>query len=223
MNRLVLNSLYSLVFRWMSLGMAITSVFGFIVSYDRRLVTNIVNDDFILLFDLLLLLVLTYILSTSANAIPKIIVKVFFFAYASLLGLTISLFFEVVYGIPTWYIFAIGAFAYAILSAIHVFTDYHIPEMRYPLIFFIVAIALNTLLNAAWFNSMSSWVTSLFLLGIFTSVLAVDMQMVKMYKPIQRYAFLRKTALAALLLQIDIINISYLILGFTDPHEIDHT
>ena len=200
-----MNKLLSKTFGWMSLGLLVTFLTGFLVSMNANMLQNIFGGiNYVLFVILELILVIT--LSARIFKMKSETVKIMFLLYSFVTGLTFSSIF-VYYDINSIIIvFLISAILFGILAIVGYKTK--IDLTKYSVYFFgaIIAILIISILNIFLKSGTLEFIISIVSVITFLAITAHD---IKKLKILER-ANLPKDNLAiygALELYLDFINI----------------
>ena len=198
------NKLFSKIFMWMFLGLAITFGVGYYVSLNEVMLYNVLSKYYIFLA--ILEIVIVIILSVRINKMNPTTSKIMFCLYSFITGLTFSSIF-VVYQISSIiYVFGITALLFLIFALIGNYTKLDLTKFGTYLFMGLLGIIICSIINM--FVNNEAFDITLVIIGliIFLGYVAYDIQIIKR----KLYMIENEDNLAifgALNLYLDFINI----------------
>ncbi len=198
------NKLFSKIFMWMFLGLAITFGVGYYVSLNEVMLYNVLSKYYIFLA--ILEIVIVIILSIRINKMNPTTSKIMFCLYSFITGLTFSSIF-VVYKISSIiYVFGITALLFLIFALIGNYTKLDLTKFGTYLFMGLLGIIICSIINM--FVNNEAFDITLVIIGliIFLGYVAYDIQIIKR----KLYMIENEDNLAifgALNLYLDFINI----------------
>jgi hypothetical protein len=199
------NSLFSKIFMWMFIGLAITFGVGYYISSDLNLILKIFQNSTYLIIAIAEV-VIAIILGARINKMSPMTAKILFIAYAALTGLTFSSIF-IVYEISSIiYVFAISAIIFLVFGLLGYFTKIDLTKISTILFMLLLGIIILSFANI--FIGSETLDLGLCIIGlvVFLVYIAYDIQKIKR----KLYNISNQENLAiygALELYLDFINI----------------
>ena len=205
------NKIFSKVFMWMFIGLAITFGVGYYVSLNENMLINIFQNYYLVFIIAELAVVL--ILSARIRKIQPLTAKILFCAYSFLTGLTFSSIF-VIYSITSIvYVFGITALIFLIFALIGYFTNIDLSKFGVYLFMALVGVIICSLINLFVGSEKFDLGITIVCLLVFIAYIAYDIQVIKR----NLYSIPEEDNLAiygALQLYLDFINIFLRLLRF---------
>ena len=198
------NKLFSKVFMWMFIGLAITFGIGYYVSVNPNMLFNIFGSYYWLL--LIAEFVVVVWLSARIRKMKPTTAKLLFCAYSFLTGLTFSSIF-VIYEISSIiYVFGITAVLFLIFALIGYFTKIDLTKIGVYLFMALLGVIICSIINIFIGSETFNLGITIVCLIVFIIYIAYDMQIIKR----NLYLIPEEDNLAiygALQLYLDFINI----------------
>lgn len=198
------NNLFSKVFMWMFIGLAITFGIGYYVSVNPNMLFNVFGSYYWLL--IIAELVVVIWLSARIRKMKPTTAKLLFCAYSFLTGLTFSSIF-VIYEISSIiYVFGITAVLFLIFALIGYFTKIDLTKIGVYLFMALLGVIICSIINIFLGSETFDLGITIVCLIVFIIYIAYDMQIIKR----NLYLIPEEDNLAiygALQLYLDFINI----------------
>ncbi|MBQ2947031.1 MAG: Bax inhibitor-1/YccA family protein [Bacilli bacterium] len=198
------NKLFSKVFMWMFVGLAITFGIGYYVSVNPNMLFNIFGSYYWLL--IIAEFVVVIWLSARIRKMPPTTAKLLFCAYSFLTGLTFSSIF-VIYEITSIiYVFGITAVLFLIFALIGYFTKIDLTKIGIYLFMALLGVIICSIINMFVGSETFNLGITIVCLIVFIIYIAYDIQVIKR----NLYLIPEEDNLAiygALQLYLDFINI----------------
>ena len=198
------NKLFSKVFMWMFIGLAITFGIGYYVSLHANMLYNIFSVLYIFLAIAEIVLVL--VLSARIRKLKPTTAKVLFCIYSFLTGLTFSSIFVVYSMTSIMYVFGITALIFLIFAAIGYYTKIDLTKIGIYLFMILIGIIICAIINIFVGSAKFDFALTVLCLIVFIIYIAYDIQVLKR----NMYMIENEENLAiysALQLYLDFINI----------------
>jgi len=198
------NKIFSKVFFWMFIGLAITFGVGYYVSLNPNMIFNIFGSYYWLL--LIAEIVVVIVLSARIRKMKPTTAKIMFCLYSFITGLTFSSIF-IVYEITSIvYVFGITSLIFLIFAAIGYFTKIDLTKLGIYLFMALLGIIICSVINIFIGSAGFNFGLTVACLIIFIIYIAYDIQIIKR----NLYMIEEEDNLAiygALQLYLDFINI----------------
>ena len=198
------NKIFSKIFLWMFIGLAITFGVGYYVSVNANMLYNVFNTYY--WFLVIAELVVVIVLSARIRKMKPITAKIMFCLYSFLTGLTFSSIF-VVYNITSIvYVFGITSLIFLIFAAIGYFTKIDLTKIGVYLFMLLLGVIICSLINIFVGSETFDLALTIICLVVFIIYIAYDIQVIKR----NLYMIEEEDNLAiygALQLYLDFINI----------------
>ena len=198
------NKIFSKVFFWMFIGLAITFGIGYYTSVNANMLYNVFNTYY--LFLVIAEIVVVIVLSARIRKMKPITVKILFCLYSFLTGLTFSSIFVVYQVTSIVYVFGITALIFLIFALIGYFTKIDLTKLGVYLFMMLLGIIICSLINIFVGSETFDLVLTIICLIVFIAYIAYDIQIIKR----NLYMIPEEDNLAiygALQLYLDFINI----------------
>ena len=198
------NKIFSKIFFWMFIGLAITFGIGYYVSLNENMLYNIFSRYYVLLIIAEIGVVIW--LSAGIRNMKPNTAKILFCLYSFLTGLTFSSIFVVYKMMSIISVFGVTSLIFLIFALIGYFTNIDLTKIRTYLFMALIGIIICSLINM--FVGSETFNLGITIVGllIFVVYVAYDIQMIKR----KLYYFEQEDNLAifgALQLYLDFINI----------------
>ena len=198
------NKIFSKVFFWMFIGLAITFGVGYYVSLNETMLYNLFSKYYIFL--VIAELVVVIVLSARIRKMQPTTAKILFCLYSFLTGLTFSSVFVVYHLMSIMYIFGITSLIFLIFAAIGYFTKIDLTKIGIYLFMALLGVIICSIVNIFVGSETFDLTLTLICLIIFIIYIAYDIQVIKR----NLYQIDQEDNLAiygALQLYLDFINI----------------
>lgn len=198
------NKIFSKVFFWMFIGLAITFGIGYYTSVNANMLYNVFNTYY--LFLVIAEIVVVIVLSARIRKMKPITAKILFCLYSFLTGLTFSSIFVVYQVTSIVYVFGITALIFLIFALIGYFTKIDLTKLGVYLFMMLLGIIICSLINIFVGSETFDLVLTIICLIVFIAYIAYDIQIIKR----NLYMIPEEDNLAiygALQLYLDFINI----------------
>lgn len=198
------NKIFSKVFFWMFIGLAITFGVGYYVSLNETMLYNVFSKYYIFL--VIAELVVVIVLSARIRKMQPTTAKILFCLYSFLTGLTFSSVFVVYHLMSIMYIFGITSLIFLIFAAIGYFTKIDLTKIGIYLFMALLGVIICSIVNIFVGSETFDLTLTLICLIIFIIYIAYDIQVIKR----NLYQIDQEDNLAiygALQLYLDFINI----------------
>lgn len=198
------NKIFSKVFFWMFIGLAITFGVGYYVSINENMLYNVFSKYY--WFLIIAELIVVIVLSARIRKMQPTTAKILFCAYSFLTGLTFSSVFVVYHLMSIMYIFGITALIFLIFAAIGYFTKIDLTKIGVYLFMALLGIIICSIINIFVGSETFNLALVIICLIVFIVYIAYDVQVIKR----NLYQIDQEDNLAiygALQLYLDFINI----------------
>jgi len=203
-DKMIDNKIFSKVFFWMFIGLAITFGIGYYVSINDVMLYNIFSKYYIFL--VIAELVVVVWLSARIRSMKPMTAKILFCLYSLITGLTFSSIF-VVYKITSIvYVFGITSLIFLIFALIGYFTKIDLTKLGTYLFMALLGVIICSIINIFVGSETFDLGITIVCLIIFIAYIAFDIQVIKR----NLYIITEEDNLAiygALQLYLDFINI----------------
>ena len=172
------NKLMSKVFGWMTLGLLITFLTGFIVSHNEVMLVNIYNGAWYIIFAIIELALVIF-LSARVMKLKPTTAKCCFLLYSVVSGLTFASIF-ICYNLSSiMFIFLITAAFFAILAFIGYTTKIDLTKVGNYFLIALLAVIIVTIVNIFMGNTMLDLIISIACVALFVGITMYDVQKLK--------------------------------------------
>lgn len=198
------NKLFSKVFMWMFIGLAITFGVGYMVSVNENMLYNVFSKCYIFLVIAELLVVIW--LSARISKMQPMMAKILFCLYSFLTGLTFSSVFVVYHITSIIAVFGITSLLFLIFALIGKYTNIDLTKIGVYLFMILLGTIICSIVNLFVKSEGFDLVLTIICLVVFLIYIAYDVQMIKK----RRYQMLSDENFAiygALQLYLDFINV----------------
>ena len=173
-----MNRLLSKSFLWMSVGLLVTFLTGFIVSKNENMLLSIFGGPVFWII-ILLEFALVIFFSARVHKMKPLTAKLCFLVYSFVSGLTFSSVFVGFEVSSVIYVFLIAAVIFAIFGALGFLTNIDLTKIGVYLIMGLFAIIICCFINLFFFNATFDLIISIIALLIFFGFTAYDIQKLK--------------------------------------------
>lgn len=198
------NKLFSKVFLWMFIGLAITFGIGYYVYINENMLYNVFSKYYFLL--IITELIVVMVLSFRIRKMKPLTAKILFCVYSFLTGLTFSSIF-VAYKITSIvYVFGITSLLFLVFALIGYFTKIDLSKLGVYLFMALLGVIICSIINMFIGSEKFDLGITIVCLLVFIAYIAYDMQVIKR----NLYLIPEEDNLAiygALQLYLDFINI----------------
>lgn len=174
---LIDNKIFSKVFFWMFIGLAVTFGVGYFVSINQNMLYNVFNTFYIFL--IIAELVVVIWLSARIRKMQPMTAKILFLLYSFLTGLTFSSIFVIYEIMSIMYVFGITALIFLIFALIGYFTKIDLTKLGIYLFMALLGVIICTIINMFVGSETFDLGLTLVCLIIFIIYIAYDMQVIK--------------------------------------------
>ena len=198
------NKIFSKVFLWMFIGLAITFGIGYYVSLNENMLYNVFKTYY--WFLIIAELAVVIFLSVRIRKMKPMTAKILFCAYSFLTGLTFSSIFVVYQMTSIVYVFGITSLIFLIFALIGYFTKLDLTQLGTYLFMILLGVIICSIVNMFVGSSSFDLVITIVCLIVFIAYIAYDIQIIKR----NLYLIPEEDNLAiygALQLYLDFINI----------------
>ncbi len=171
------NKIFSKIFMWMFVGLAITFGVGYYVSLNENMLYNIFKSYYVIL--IIIELALVIFLSAKINSMQPTTAKLLFCLYSFVTGLTFSSIFVVYQITSIIYVFGITALLFLIFALIGYYTKIDLTKIGTYLIMGLIGIIICSIINM--FVKSAAFNMTYIIIGliIFIIYVAYDIQVIK--------------------------------------------
>ncbi len=171
------NKIFSKVFLWMFIGLAITFGVGYYISMNSNMLYNVFTKYYIFL--IIAELVTVIVLSMRIRKMKPMTAKILFCVYSFITGLTFSSIF-VVYNLTSiMYVFAITALVMLIFGLIGYYTKLDLTKIWVYLFMGLIAVIICEIINIFVSSETFNMGITVVCLIIFIIYIAYDVQVIK--------------------------------------------
>lgn len=171
------NKIFSKVFLWMFIGLAITFGVGYYVSINENMLYNVFSKYYIFLA--ILELVVVIVLSLRIRKMKPMTAKIFFCLYSFLTGLTFSSIFVVYKVTSIVYVFGITSALFLIFALIGYFTKLDLTKIGIYLFMALLGVIICSIINIFVGSETFDLGLTIFALLIFIVYIAYDIHVIK--------------------------------------------
>ncbi len=198
------NKIFSKIFMWMFIGLAITFGVGAYVSMNENMLYNVFSKFYVVLIVAELVVVIW--LSARIRKMSPMSAKIMFCLYSFLTGLTFSSIFVLYELTSIIYVFGITSLIFLIFALIGYYTNIDLTKFGIYLFMILLGIIICSLINIFVGSESFDLVLTIVCLIVFICYIAYDIQVIKR----NLYSIENEDNLAiygALQLYLDFINI----------------
>ena len=198
------NKIFSKIFFWMFIGLAITFGVGYYVSLNENMLYNVFSKYY--MFFIIAELVVVIWLSARINKMQPMTAKILFCIYSFITGLTFSSIFVVYEMMSIMLIFGITSLIFLIFALIGYYTNIDLTKLGVYLFMGLIGIIICSIINIFIGSYKFDLGITIVCLIIFIAYIAYDIQVIKK----RLYHISNEDNLAiygALQLYLDFINI----------------
>lgn len=198
------NKIFSKIFFWMFIGLAITFGVGYYVSINENMLYNVFSTYYIFL--IIAELVVVIWLSARINKMQPTTAKILFCVYSFITGLTFSSIFVVYEMMSIMYVFGITSIIFLIFALIGYYTNIDLTKIGVYLFMMLIGVIICSIINIFVGSYKFDLVLTIICLVVFIIYIAYDIQVIKrkMYNIANEDNF---AIFGALQLYLDFINI----------------
>ncbi len=171
------NKIFSKVFFWMFIGLAITFGVGYYASLNEVMLYNVFSKYYIFL--IIAELVVVIVLSARIRKMQPTTAKILFCLYSFITGLTFSSIFVVYELTSIIYVFGITALIMLIFAAIGYYTNMDLTKIGIYLFMALLGIIICTIINMFVGNETFDLTLTIICLLVFIIYIAYDVQVIK--------------------------------------------
>ena len=207
-----INKIFSKVFLWMFIGLAITFGVAYYVSMNDNMVYNLFSGSKYFIF-WILEFVVVIVLSARIHKLNPLTAKVLFLLYSALTGFTLSSVFILYDIISIVYTFAITSGLFLVFGLLGYFTKIDLTRIGIYLVMALFGVIIASLINMFIGSEVFDLGLCIIALVIFLAYIAYDIQLIKK----NMYGISNEDNLViygALQLYLDFINLFIRLLRF---------
>lgn len=200
-----LKRVYSKVFFWMFIGLAVTFATGYIVSENPNMIANIFTKSNVIILGIVEI-GLVIALSAFIHKMSPTVASICFIVYSFVTGLTFGSIFLIYELSSIIFVFGITAILFLIFALIGHYTNIDLTKFGTILLMLLVGIIICSIINIFVRSEAFDFGLTVLGLFVFLAYIAYDMQIVKR----AMYSFDNEEKVAiygALQLYIDFINV----------------
>lgn len=171
------NKIFSKIFMWMFIGLAITFGVGYYVSLNEAMLYNVFSKYY--WFLIIAELIVVIVLSARIRKMQPTTAKVLFCLYSFLTGLTFSSIFVVYNLMSIMYIFGITSIIFLILALIGHYTNIDLTKIGVYLFMALLGIIICSIINIFVGSETFNLTITIIGLIIFIIYVAYDIQVIK--------------------------------------------
>lgn len=171
------NKIFTKVFLWMFIGLAITFCVGYYISLNEIMFANVFGKCYYLL--IIAELVVVIVLSARIRRMSSMTAKIMFCLYSFLTGLTFSSIFLLYNLMSIIYVFGITALIFLVFALIGYFTKIDLTKIGVYLFMLILAILICETINIFVKSAAFDFVLVVICLIVFIIYIAYDIQVIK--------------------------------------------
>ncbi|MDO4962938.1 MAG: Bax inhibitor-1/YccA family protein [bacterium] len=171
------NKIFTKVFLWMFIGLAITFGVGYYVSNNEIMFLNVFGKCYYFL--IIAELVVVIVLSARIRRMSSMTAKIMFCLYSFLTGLTFSSIFLLYNLMSIIYVFGITALIFLIFALIGYFTKIDLTKIGVYLFMIILAILICEIINIFVKSATFDFALVVICLIVFIIYIAYDIQVIK--------------------------------------------
>lgn len=171
------NKLFSKIFMWMFIGLAITFGVGYYVSINSNMLYNVFSKYY--WFLIIAEIVVVIWLSARIRKMNPMTAKILFCLYSFLTGLTFSSIFVLYEMTSIVYVFGITAFIFLIFALIGYFTKIDLTKIGIYLFMILLGTIVCSIINMFVGSETFDLTITLIGLVVFIVYIAYDIQMIK--------------------------------------------
>lgn len=176
---LVDNKIFSKVFFWMFIGLAITFGVGYYVSLNENMLYNLFSNKLLLILLIVAEFVVVIWLSARIRKLKPMTAKILFCLYSFITGLTFSSIF-VVYNLSSIIsVFGITAVIFLIFALIGYYTKIDLTKLSVYLFMALIGIIICTIINIFIGSSTFDLIITIICILVFIAYIAYDIQIIK--------------------------------------------
>lgn len=206
------------VYRWMTIGLALTGIIALLVYSNRTLLTYLEQNNGVFMGLIIAELILVFVLASSINRMSVTTAIGMFLIYSALNGVTLSAVIAIYTASSVSYALFISALMFGIMSIYGYYTKRDLTKFGNLLSMAVVGLVIAFFINIFWFNSTVYWIISILGVFIFVGLTAYDTQRLKQIgESVEELDgnSMKVGVVGALTLYLDFINIFFLLLGIS--------
>ena len=173
-----MNKIFSKVFLWMFIGLAITFGIAYYVSTNDNMVYNLFSESRYWIFWIIEFIVVI-VLSASIRKLNPLIAKILFLLYSGLTGLTLSSVFILYDIMSIVYTFAITSGLFLAFGLIGYFTKLDLTKIGIYLVMALFGIIIASIINVFIGSEVFDLGLCIIAIIIFLAYIAYDIQLIK--------------------------------------------
>ena len=206
------------VYRWMTIGLALTGIIALLVYSNRTLLTYLEQNNGVFMGLIIAELILVFVLASSINRMSVTTAIGMFLIYSALNGVTLSAVIAIYTASSVSYALFIAALMFGMMSIYGYYTKRDLTKFGNLLSMAVVGLVIAFFINIFWFNSTVYWIISILGVFIFVGLTAYDTQRLKQIgESVEELDgnSMKVGVVGALTLYLDFINIFFLLLGIS--------
>lgn len=176
---LVDNKIFSKVFFWMFIGLAITFGVGYYVSLNENMLYNLFSNKLLLILLIVAEFVVVIWLSARIRKMKPTTAKILFCLYSFITGLTFSSIFVVYNLMSIISVFGITAVIFLIFALIGYYTKIDLTKLSVYLFMALIGIIICTIINIFIGSSTFDLIITIICILVFIAYIAYDIQIIK--------------------------------------------
>lgn len=176
---LVDNKIFSKVFFWMFIGLAITFGVGYYVSLNENMLYNLFSNKLLLILLIVAEFVVVIWLSARIRKLKPMTAKILFCLYSFITGLTFSSIFVVYNLMSIISVFGITAVIFLIFALIGYYTKIDLTKLSVYLFMALIGIIICTIINIFIGSSTFDLIITIICILVFIAYIAYDIQIIK--------------------------------------------
>lgn len=170
------KKLFSRVFGWMFVGLLVTFITGYYVSFNPNMIYNIANSLWLIV---IVEFALVIILSACVHKMNYLTSIILFLVYAFVTGLTFSSIFIVYQMSSVITLFLVSALVFGLFALLGAKTNLDLSKFSTALYMILLSGIIVTIINLFFNNTLVDIVVSWVILVIFFGITAYDTQKIK--------------------------------------------
>lgn len=171
------NKIFSKVFFWMFIGLAITFGVGYYVSFNEAMLYNVFSKYY--MFLIIAELIVVIVLSARIRKMQPTTAKILFCLYSFITGLTFSSVFVVFDIMSIIYVFGITALIMLLFAAIGHYTKIDLTKFGVYLFMILLGIIICSIINMFVGSETFDLTLTIICLVVFIVYIAYDVQVIK--------------------------------------------
>jgi FtsH-binding integral membrane protein len=196
------------VYGWMFLGLTVTAIVAFLVASSPAALQFVFGNKLVFFGLIIGQVVVAGYLYARVNKMSAAVATMIFFAYAALLGVTLSMLLLVYTSASLVTVFALTAGTFGLMSAVGYFTKTDLTSFGKIMLMGFLGVLLASVVNFFMKSETLYWIISYVGVAVFVGLIAYDTQKIKALAYADNEEDRKKGAIiGALVLYIDFINL----------------